>query len=439
MNFKKNIFLIMMMFCMHLIFADDYHFNNFFIGDRAASMGGAYCAIADGPEGVYYNPAGLSFSSSNYFSLSANAIQYKQLIYKGIKFDGAKESIDYTRRSFSFIPNFFGFLQKYKHFTFAFTVASPDSELFDQRDSFKIPSAANNGTSYTNNLNVDLSKTYMVYEAGPSFSFLPSKQFSIGFGLFVRYTNNRQIFQQSQVYDLENNSSQTSDLYSNMRDDMVSLVGNFGIQYMPIKYLSIGYSASMPLHLVDVKSQKTTVKEGINSLNLALGYFDANVAAKENDVINIFEDGLFRSTFVKQTIGIAGFITKSVVVSLDGSFYVAVQDEENEYADFHNWFTWNVSTGVEWYITQNFPLRLGFFTDNANTPELENGKTDQLDHVNMYGGSFSIGYATASMSVNLGATISGGVGKAQMIADSTAIQDLEAFAVTVFISGGYSF
>ena len=68
MNFKKNIFLIMMMFCMHLIFADDYHFNNFFIGDRAASMGGAYCAIADGPEGVYYNPAGLSFSSSNYFS-----------------------------------------------------------------------------------------------------------------------------------------------------------------------------------------------------------------------------------------------------------------------------------------------------------------------------------------------------------------------------------
>lgn len=438
MNFKKNIFLIMMMFCIHLIFADDYHFNNFFIGDRAASMGGAYCAIADGPEGVYYNPAGLSFSSSNYFSLSANAIQYKQFIYKGIKFDGAKESIDYTRRSFSFIPNFFGFLQKYKHFTFAFTVASPDSELYDQRDSFKIPTSTD-GVKYTNNLNVDLSKTYMVYEAGPSFSFLPSKQLSIGFGLFVRYTNNRQIFQQSQVYNLENESSQTSFSSQYIRDDIVSLVGNLGIQYMPIKYLSIGYSASMPLHLVDVKSNKVTALNGLNSPNLALGYFDANVVSKENDVINIFEDGLFRSTFVKQTIGIAGFINKSLVVSLDGSFYVAVQDEKNKYADFHNWFTWNLSTGIEWYITQNFPLRLGFFTDNANTPELESGKTDQLDHVNMYGGSFSIGYATASMSVNLGATISGGVGKAQMIGGSTAIQDLEAFAVTVFISGGYSF
>ncbi|MBQ2125538.1 MAG: hypothetical protein II196_07080 [Spirochaetales bacterium] len=435
---KKSILVIVMSFCLQMVFADDYHFNNFFIGDRAASMGGAYCAIADGPEGVYYNPAGLSFSSSNYFSLSANAIQYKQMVYKGIKFNGAEESIDYTRRSFSFIPNFFGFLQKYKHFTFAFTVASPDSELYDQRDSFKIPTSTS-GLKYTDNLNVDLSKTYMVYEAGPSFSFLPSKQLSIGFGLFVRYTNNREIFQQSHVFDLEDGSSQTT--YSSLyrRDDIVSIVNNFGIQYMPIKYLSIGYSFSMPLHLVDVKSNKVTTLEGINSSNLAAGYFDAQVASKENDVINIFEDGLFRSTFVKQTIGVAGFITKSLVVSLDGSFYVTVQDEENEYADFHNWFTWNISTGMEWYITQNFPLRLGFFTDNANTPELENGKTDQLDHVNLYGGSFSIGYATSSMSVNLGATISGGVGKAQMIGGSTAIQDLEAFAVTVFISGGYSF
>ncbi|MBQ2293763.1 MAG: hypothetical protein II258_00150, partial [Spirochaetales bacterium] len=157
---KKSILVIVMSFCLQMVFADDYHFNNFFIGDRAASMGGAYCAIADGPEGVYYNPAGLSFSSSNYFSLSANAIQYKQMVYKGIKFNGAEESIDYTRRSFSFIPNFFGFLQKYKHFTFAFTVASPDSELYDQRDSFKIPTSTS-GLKYTDNLNVDLSKTYM--------------------------------------------------------------------------------------------------------------------------------------------------------------------------------------------------------------------------------------------------------------------------------------
>lgn len=438
MKSKKIVSIIIMIFCLQIIFADDYHFNNFFIGDRAASMGGAYCAIADGPEGVYYNPAGLSFSTSNYFSLSANAIQYKQMIYKGIKFNGAEESIDYTRRSFSFIPNFFGFLQKYKHFTFAFTVASPDSELYDQRDSFEIPTSQN-GTKYTNNLNVDLSKTYMVYEAGPSFSFLPSKQLSVGFGLFVRYTNNRQIYQQSQIYDLENGSSQTSYSSSYMRDDIISIVNNFGVQYMPIKYLSIGYSFSMPLHLVDIKSRKSTKLDGLNNPNLSLGYFDGSVGSKENQVVNIFEDGLFRSTVVKQTIGVAGFITKSVVVSLDGSFYIAVQDENNEYADFHNWFTWNVSTGVEWYITQNFPLRLGFFTDNANTPELEDGKTDQLDHVNLYGGSFSIGYATSSMSVNLGATISGGVGKAQMIGGSKEIQDLEAFAVTVFISGGYSF
>ena len=53
MKLKKSLFVIVMIFILQMIFADDYHFNNFFIGDRAASMGGAYCAIADGPEGVY--------------------------------------------------------------------------------------------------------------------------------------------------------------------------------------------------------------------------------------------------------------------------------------------------------------------------------------------------------------------------------------------------
>jgi uncharacterized membrane protein YecN with MAPEG domain len=53
--------------------ADEYHFVNTFVGDRAAGMGGAYTAIADGPEGMYYNPAGLAFAPTNYVSVSTNA------------------------------------------------------------------------------------------------------------------------------------------------------------------------------------------------------------------------------------------------------------------------------------------------------------------------------------------------------------------------------
>ncbi|HOS34133.1 MAG TPA: hypothetical protein PLO95_13180, partial [Spirochaetota bacterium] len=59
--------------------ADENHYINLFVGDRAAGLAGAYTAIADGPEGAFYNPAGLAYSSSKYFSLSVNAIQFKML------------------------------------------------------------------------------------------------------------------------------------------------------------------------------------------------------------------------------------------------------------------------------------------------------------------------------------------------------------------------
>lgn len=424
---------------------DDLHFNNIFMGDRAAGMGGAYAAIADGPEGVYYNPAGLSFSSSSYFSLSANAIQYKMLKYKGIQWDGADKKVDYTRNSFSFIPNFFGFLQKEKYFTFAFTIACLDSELFDQRDSFLLHRYGAADTPLETGLNVDFNRQYMVYEAGPSFAFLPHKQVSIGFSTLVRYTSHKLITQQTE----ENSGltgTQLQNLSNYLNENIVSITNQFGVQYMPIKYVSIGYSFSLPLDLVNVYSVKKTTVSGFNDNNLTDGNSSSYQMASNyepNQTATIVSDPLFRPTFLKQTIGIAGFITKSLVVSADLSLYIPIQKVHSDYSVMdpanERCFTWNVSTGVEWYITPNFPLRAGFFTDNANTPVIKEGRKNQQDHVNLYGGSISLGYATASMSVNVGVTVSGGVGQAQILADSTDIQELQALGVNVFLSGGYSF
>ena len=40
--------------------ADDNHYQNFLVGERAASIGGAYTALSDDASGAYYNPAGLA-------------------------------------------------------------------------------------------------------------------------------------------------------------------------------------------------------------------------------------------------------------------------------------------------------------------------------------------------------------------------------------------
>ena len=42
-------------------YADSNHYRNVLVGDRAATMAGAYTAVSDDSSGGYYNPAGLAF------------------------------------------------------------------------------------------------------------------------------------------------------------------------------------------------------------------------------------------------------------------------------------------------------------------------------------------------------------------------------------------
>ncbi|HOV14471.1 MAG TPA: hypothetical protein PK771_09330, partial [Spirochaetota bacterium] len=247
---KKNLVLIFTSIIIN-IFSSENHYINILIGDRAAGMSGAYTAIADGPEGVFYNPAGLSFSGSKYFSLSVNTIQYKMLYYNNVytKIDGSP--FDYIRHSFSFIPNFFGFIQKTKHFTFAVTISCPDSEFYDQRDN-----AVVNLNSLPVNLNVNFNYTDMIYEFGPSFSFLPHKKVSVGFSVFLRYRDIKNIIQTTYkfngiVKNTQYDTFQVDSLYQNNR--IIGLTPQFGFQVMPISKISIGYNISVPFDIVNIQ------------------------------------------------------------------------------------------------------------------------------------------------------------------------------------------
>ena len=62
--------------------ADQYHYHNLIVGERAMGLGGAFSAVADDASGVIYNPAGLGFALSSDISGSANAIYSKKTVYK---------------------------------------------------------------------------------------------------------------------------------------------------------------------------------------------------------------------------------------------------------------------------------------------------------------------------------------------------------------------
>ncbi|MBP5706846.1 MAG: outer membrane protein transport protein [Spirochaetales bacterium] len=454
---NKLLFIILGLFVCSLSFADENHYINVFVGDRAAGMGGAYTALADGPEGVYYNPAGLAFSSSQYFSLSANAIQFKMLYYKDVYKKNDGTPFDYMRYSLSFIPNFFGFIQKAKHFTWAITVSCPDSEFYDQRDAEKIMDP------YEQTLNVNFNYKNQIYEAGPSIAFLPNKYIAIGMSAFFRYRDIQRIQQDTRILQQNINGHKYDIFEINSRYTNERILGlNFqvGIQIMPIDKFSIGYSISTPFDMVDFHTEQQT-KVSFGTLDEQIYTNKKDVKSNTFNAYHLAENGLFRPLYIKQALGFCFFINKSILLTLDGYLYVPIQNLDkdgklvsyqwnkntNKYDQYLGMgstlydklnVTGNVALGFECYITPNFPLRLGFFTNFTNTPEIKDGISSYYtEYVHLLGGSFSVGFSTSDMSVNLGAVVQGGVGTSQIVGTTT--QQVIGVTANLFLSGGYQF
>jgi hypothetical protein len=75
----------------------------------------------------------------------------------------------------------------------------------------------------------------------------------------------------------------------------------------------------------------------------------------------------------------------------------------------------------------------------ANTPELSSSKVNQPENVDIYGLSASVSYFTKSSGLTFGMTYGYGEGDAQIISNSTAIQDLEINNFTIFLAASYNY
>ena len=221
------------------VFADDFHYVNMLVGDRAAGLGGAYTAISDDPAGCFYNPAGIAFTPYISLSASANAFSTSVKTYKHAIRDVNGNTLDWEQESSSLLPNFFGMVRKFGSGKLGLSYAVSDSIQRRQKQTFyniKSIYPDNNIETYTININ-DNDKTYLF---GPSYAYEFSDSFSIGVTLYIYYRDLEII--RTQLLQFEQGQHYLVNYYERKTDWGYKPI--IGAIWEPLDKLAIGLSFS---------------------------------------------------------------------------------------------------------------------------------------------------------------------------------------------------
>ncbi|HYX33816.1 MAG TPA: hypothetical protein VE954_11940 [Oligoflexus sp.] len=395
------------------VLADQYHYHNLVVGERAMGLGGAFGAVADDASGVIYNPAGLGFALSSDISGSANAIYSKKTVYKK-----TLANDDFTEKSSGTLSPFFGGLQKLDNtmqgLAVAFCMYSLDSELKDQDDVIE-----NIGSLQRFHRTSNIRSNTTGYGIGAAKRL--SGNFSLGVSLsWIVIDELVQEYQDVQY-------STGAFLAQNIRTRLTGsgIDSALGAQYA-VGSLSFGVTLRLR-NLVDENYEIG----GDVSTNIATGNTPGDtVRANTNDK---FEEPL-KDLPTEVRAGVAWFPSAVVLWSFD-----VIHNTEAEGDNFKREAVTNFATGTEYYITPSIPVRAGIFTNYDTRPEVESGKMNQPDHIDYTGYSLFFGWVQPNSQVSGGLVVQDGEGKAQKIGRSTNIQTVESRSYTFAISATHSF
>lgn len=407
-------------FCLCLVvasaaLANDYHYVNMLVGNRASALGGAYTAISDDPAGCFYNPAGIAFAPHTSLSVSVNAFSTSRKTYKGalLRVDGNK--LDWEQESFSLLPNFFGIVRKFGPGMVGFSYAVPDSTQRRQKQTFNDIASTepgNNIDTFTININ-DSDKTYLF---GPSYAYAFSDSFSVGATLYAYYRDREVIrnyllqYEQGEHYLGNHYVTKTEWGYK-------PIVGTI---WEPLDKLAIGLSFSQ-IYVISSDYETQTI------------YRDTTLSDfSSTDIISFATStSSEKDTFPLTTsLGVAYFASPKLLLSGDIRYYGGVSDKEA---------VCNISLGTEYYFSETLAMRGGFFTDMANTPALSSGIPNQAEHIDIYGIALSLSLFHKTSSITLGMSYGSGKGDAQIVQDNPTIQDAEIENFAAYVSASYSY
>lgn len=402
--------------------ADEFHYNNLLIGDRASGMAGAYTAIADDASGMYYNPAGMMYVTDKNFSASVNAFASTTKKYQNVI--GGQP---FVRTSNALLANYFGVVKPIGKYKFGFSYAVPDSVTEDLSQVVRgVASTTTVGDTY--DFTINLNNLDSTINIGPSAAAQVTNDLAVGLTLYVHKRDSLIIQNQFlERFDSTgaNTGNQWTNSYYKLNESGIRPI--LGITWSPIEKLSLGLSMSKTFIL---NSRGTLQSTCFNTTTYGC---DADILTVDPYIVpdtTTFVDK--RKYPLRTTLGMAYFASSSLLISLDVTSHTAVIDPVfgNKLA------TVDAALGTEYYLNKTWAMRAGVFSNVANTPQIQAGVTNIEEHINLFGGSLSFTHFTGDTSVSLGGSLSAGSGKAQ-IGDPNEVQDASIFSWTMFLSSSF--
>lgn len=361
--------------------ANEANYQQYVIGDRAAGMGGAACALGTALDAAYYNPAGLAFTKQRTISISASLYGWQR--YQAD--EALYPAEDLKTSSFITVPPAMGLVFFVEPQT-AIGLGAFVPYRYSLSDILAFPKDNN-----YYNVSID-DQTLMV---GPSVAHAFSKEWSAGIGVYGVYRTYNSL--QTVYLDTVSYAGTRSLKYKTF-----GLLGTAGLQYRPTDNWRFGISAQCPAVDLWGNGEFQANEEAYHQ-----GAFDKQFGHADNMDAKYKIPAKFTAGMgweKEKVFGIGFDVTWHLANSynrLNGTF-----DETGEpaIAEYINRPVVDANLGAEYYIIKKYPIRAGFYTaysaaPDANLKDQEQGYPGQI---NEYGLSASVGRELENVMMSLG-------------------------------------
>ena len=398
--------------------AGEANYQPFIVGERAAGMGGAVVATADGMDACFYNPAGLGREDRNSISVNGTLYGIQNFSTKDAAFPG--EELDIS--SFVTIPTGLSAVRKLRDGTAAsFSVFVPTQS--NAREIKAFPERKH----YYNYSHDD-----QMLLLGPSIGQVVNEKLSIGasvFGIYQTVSDFQNLYWGDYSYTYT----------ANYKYSVIGVVGTVGAQYQFSKDWFVGIAVTTPSGTLD----------GSGRIQLSQVQGDEHIAIADAQYVDELDadNGLPAQVrlgfgWQRKGVGSAGLdVTHHLARNykwMDGT-----QDGEDLTIWQKRQAVTDVQLGGEYILRNRYPLRAGFFTSFSSATDLDVEDTSTPNQIDLYGVTTSMGVVGENVILNFGLSYVWGEGEAfgnrldgggdlQPIITKTKENSLYAFASTTY-------